>query len=272
MVRNCRTRSSSRRSRAGSGPAAAGPGPLRVLFAIGCEAVGQPGRSGLLSGTGCGCWRWTAPAGPSPMVWPTRPPSAAPAKRPWWAARPAPAGRANSCRSTGSSSACSCRVPTGGSPRSALAVRRPGSRDVPLPVAVAAAHLAPWLQRPARMRRPAPPLRAVPEGVRPPRERLPRAQERRTRLHPAQDEEEPQLRPDPTAVHPLPPRAQGTAGSPTGRRGAAWEEHGAVFTRLDGRPLDPRADWEEFKALLTEAGIDDRAACTTEAVTPPARS
>lgn len=40
--------------------------------------------------------------------------------------------------------------------------------------------------------------------------------------------------------------------------GAAWEEHGAVFTRLDGRPLDPRADWEEFKALLTEAGIDDR--------------
>nr|WP_128381089.1 tyrosine-type recombinase/integrase [Streptomyces cavernae] len=40
--------------------------------------------------------------------------------------------------------------------------------------------------------------------------------------------------------------------------GDAWEEHGAVFTRPDGRPLDPRADWEEFKELLAEAGIDDR--------------
>lgn len=38
----------------------------------------------------------------------------------------------------------------------------------------------------------------------------------------------------------------------------AWEEHGAVFTRPDGRPLDPRADWAEFKELLEEAGIDDR--------------
>lgn len=40
--------------------------------------------------------------------------------------------------------------------------------------------------------------------------------------------------------------------------GEAWEECGAVFTRPDGRPLDPRADWEEFKDILTEAGIDDR--------------
>ncbi|MFG1811708.1 tyrosine-type recombinase/integrase [Streptomyces sp. NPDC049040] len=40
--------------------------------------------------------------------------------------------------------------------------------------------------------------------------------------------------------------------------GDAWQECGAVFTRPDGRPLDPRADWEEFKELLAEAGIDDR--------------
>ncbi|WP_399128531.1 tyrosine-type recombinase/integrase [Actinacidiphila sp. ITFR-21] len=40
--------------------------------------------------------------------------------------------------------------------------------------------------------------------------------------------------------------------------GGAWEECGAVFTRPDGRPLDPRRDWEEFKELLAEAGIDDR--------------
>ncbi|THA55742.1 tyrosine-type recombinase/integrase [Streptomyces sp. A1136] len=40
--------------------------------------------------------------------------------------------------------------------------------------------------------------------------------------------------------------------------GDLWEECGAVFTRADGRPLDPRADWEEFKELLAEAGISDR--------------
>ncbi|MFD5099756.1 tyrosine-type recombinase/integrase [Streptomyces albidochromogenes] len=40
--------------------------------------------------------------------------------------------------------------------------------------------------------------------------------------------------------------------------GEAWEECGAVFTRPDGRPIDPRADWEEFKELLEEAGISDR--------------
>ncbi|MFF4229158.1 tyrosine-type recombinase/integrase [Streptomyces sp. NPDC001820] len=40
--------------------------------------------------------------------------------------------------------------------------------------------------------------------------------------------------------------------------GEAWEEHDVVFSRPDGRPLDPRADWEEFKELLVEAGIDDR--------------
>lgn len=40
--------------------------------------------------------------------------------------------------------------------------------------------------------------------------------------------------------------------------GELWQEHGVVFARPDGRPLDPRQDWEEFKALLEEAGIDDR--------------
>ncbi len=40
--------------------------------------------------------------------------------------------------------------------------------------------------------------------------------------------------------------------------GELWEECGAVFTRPDGRPIDPRADWQEFKDLLEEAGISDR--------------
>jgi integrase len=40
--------------------------------------------------------------------------------------------------------------------------------------------------------------------------------------------------------------------------GDEWQEHKLVFTRPDGRPLDPRQAWEEFKELLEEAGIDDR--------------
>ncbi|QWB24790.1 MULTISPECIES: tyrosine-type recombinase/integrase [Streptomyces] len=40
--------------------------------------------------------------------------------------------------------------------------------------------------------------------------------------------------------------------------GDEWEEHDALFTRPDGQPIDPRDDWEEFKDLLEEAGIDDR--------------
>ncbi|MFV6032326.1 tyrosine-type recombinase/integrase [Streptomyces sp. NPDC056264] len=40
--------------------------------------------------------------------------------------------------------------------------------------------------------------------------------------------------------------------------GDLWDDHDAVFTRPDGRPLDPRQDWKEFKELLEEAGISDR--------------
>lgn len=40
--------------------------------------------------------------------------------------------------------------------------------------------------------------------------------------------------------------------------GELWEEYDVAFSRPDGRPLDPRADYEEFKELLAEAGIDDR--------------
>lgn len=36
------------------------------------------------------------------------------------------------------------------------------------------------------------------------------------------------------------------------------QEHKVVFSRPDGRPLVPRQDYEEFKELLAEAGIDDR--------------
>ncbi|MBT3076589.1 MULTISPECIES: tyrosine-type recombinase/integrase [Streptomyces] len=40
--------------------------------------------------------------------------------------------------------------------------------------------------------------------------------------------------------------------------GDLWEDHQVVFSRPDGRPLDPRQDYEEFKELLAEAGIADR--------------
>ncbi|MFB7517426.1 tyrosine recombinase XerC [Streptomyces sp. NPDC056144] len=40
--------------------------------------------------------------------------------------------------------------------------------------------------------------------------------------------------------------------------GDLWQEYDVLFARPDGRPLDPRQDWEEFKELLAECGIDDR--------------
>lgn len=39
--------------------------------------------------------------------------------------------------------------------------------------------------------------------------------------------------------------------------GSRWHDGGFVFTRVDGRPIDPRADWGEWKSLLAEAGVRD---------------
>lgn len=36
-----------------------------------------------------------------------------------------------------------------------------------------------------------------------------------------------------------------------------WDEHDLLFCQPNGRPIDPRDDWEEFKELLKEAGIRD---------------
>lgn len=40
--------------------------------------------------------------------------------------------------------------------------------------------------------------------------------------------------------------------------GDKWEEHDLVFCQANGRPIDPRHDWQEFKDLLAEAGLEDR--------------
>lgn len=39
--------------------------------------------------------------------------------------------------------------------------------------------------------------------------------------------------------------------------GAAWQEHGLVFCQPDGRPIDPRDDWEDWKDLLRAARVRD---------------
>jgi integrase len=39
--------------------------------------------------------------------------------------------------------------------------------------------------------------------------------------------------------------------------GELWEEHDLVFCQENGRPIDPRMDWEEFKDILTAAGLRD---------------
>ncbi|MDS1271772.1 site-specific integrase [Lipingzhangella sp. LS1_29] len=39
--------------------------------------------------------------------------------------------------------------------------------------------------------------------------------------------------------------------------GEQWQDHDLVFCREDGRPIDPRHDWEEWKGLLRRAGVRD---------------
>lgn len=37
--------------------------------------------------------------------------------------------------------------------------------------------------------------------------------------------------------------------------GSWWKDNGLVFCHRDGRPIDPRVDWGEWKELLAEAGV-----------------
>ncbi|WP_411088349.1 tyrosine-type recombinase/integrase [Streptomyces sp. 061-3] len=39
--------------------------------------------------------------------------------------------------------------------------------------------------------------------------------------------------------------------------GELWEEHDLLFCQENGRPIDPRHDWEEFKDILAAAGLRD---------------
>jgi hypothetical protein len=34
-----------------------------------------------------------------------------------------------------------------------------------------------------------------------------------------------------------------------------WEDHGVVFAQENGRPIDPKADWQEWSDILKAAGI-----------------
>jgi integrase len=37
--------------------------------------------------------------------------------------------------------------------------------------------------------------------------------------------------------------------------GPVWEDHDLVFAQPNGRPIDRKADWRAWKALLNEAGV-----------------
>jgi integrase len=37
--------------------------------------------------------------------------------------------------------------------------------------------------------------------------------------------------------------------------GTAWQDHGFVFARLDGRPIDPKDDYQEWRQLLDDSGV-----------------
>lgn len=39
--------------------------------------------------------------------------------------------------------------------------------------------------------------------------------------------------------------------------GQAWQEHDLVLVQVDGKPIDPRADWPAWKALLDRAEVRD---------------
>ena len=40
-----------------------------------------------------------------------------------------------------------------------------------------------------------------------------------------------------------------------GAAGSVWEDHGFVFAQPNGRPIDPKADYQAWKDLLEEAGV-----------------
>ncbi|MEY9840867.1 tyrosine-type recombinase/integrase [Streptacidiphilus sp. EB103A] len=39
--------------------------------------------------------------------------------------------------------------------------------------------------------------------------------------------------------------------------GELWKEHDLVFAQADGKLIDPRAGWEEWKDILAAAGLRD---------------
>jgi integrase len=39
--------------------------------------------------------------------------------------------------------------------------------------------------------------------------------------------------------------------------GSMWEEHDLVFATVTGKPVDPKRDWEDWKAILAESGLRD---------------
>lgn len=61
----------------------------------------------------------------------------------------------------------------------------------------------------------------------------------------------------PIPVQLIAPLRQHFADQAAGREaaGAAWQDWDLVWCEPDGRPIDPHDDWDQWKALLAEAGI-----------------
>lgn len=68
-------------------------------------------------------------------------------------------------------------------------------------------------------------------------------------------------RPVPIPVQLIPPLRKHLEDQAAGRgaAGAGWEDWGLVWCQPNGQPVDPHVDWEEWKALLIEAGITKEA-------------
>ncbi len=63
--------------------------------------------------------------------------------------------------------------------------------------------------------------------------------------------------PLPPELVPVPRAHRVTQSAERLAAGATWADHDLVFARTDGRPIDPRRDWDDWKELLAAAGVRD---------------
>jgi hypothetical protein len=80
------------------------------------------------------------------------------------------------------------------------------------------------------------------------------AAEGRVEVHPAEGQAEAK-RADPVPARFAAAQAPHGPGRREAGSGKRWQDWDLVWCEPNGRPIDPHDDWEEWKALLAEAGI-----------------